>query len=312
MDLIRRLKVNQLRLINSIYKSGQLNLAANSLSISQPAASRILSEIEQVIDVRLFNRSPKGMTPTLIGKMVCERAHSFIMDIDDMSREITEFKQGLGGRVTLGAVTGAAVTAIIPAITNLKSIVPHAEVCVSIDSSPTLLEALHAGKHDFVLARISSDVNTQELDILPAGNERVGLIVNKKHPLAGVKNIEVHDFYGYEWVLPRTGSPMRAAIDQAIFYHNVIPRPNIIEATSLLISMPIILNSTVISAVSTEVADLLTGGQLGDNIVVLNFKEPIMLPPYYLLKLKSRRLSPIAKRFKDLVLETLDQTKTEY
>lgn len=312
MDLIRRLKVNQLRLINSIYKSGQLNLAAESLSISQPAASRILSEIEQAIDVRLFNRSPRGMKPTLIGKMVCERAHSFIMDIDDMSREITEFKRGLGGRVTVGAVTGASVTAIIPAITNLKSIVPHAEVCVSIGSSPTLLEDLHAGKHDFVLARTSSDVNTRELNILPAGNERVGLIVNKKHPLAGVKNIKVHDLRGYEWILPPLNSPMREAIDKAIFYDDIIPRPNIIEATSLLVSIPIILNSTAISSVSTEVANLFTGGQLGDNIAVLNFQKPIKLPPYYLLKLKNRRLSPIANRFKDLVLEALNQTKTEY
>jgi len=312
MDLVRCLKINQLRLLNSIYKSGQLNLAANSLSITQPAASRILSEIEQVIDVRLFNRSSKGMTPTLIGKLVCERAHSFIMDIDDMSREITEFKQGLGGQVAVGAVTGAAVTAIIPAITNLKSIVPSAEVCVSIDSSPTLLEALHTGKHDFVLARISGDVNTQKLDILPAGNEGIWLIVNKKHPLAGVKNIEVHDLRGYEWVLPSIDSPMRAAIDQAIFYNNIISRPNIIEATSLLVSIPMIFNSAVISAVSTEVADLLTEGQLGENITVLNLKKTIMLPPYYLLKLKSRRLSPIAARFKDLVLEALNQTKTEY
>jgi len=311
MDLVRRLKINQLRLLNSIYKSGQLNLAANSLSITQPAASRILSEIEQVIDVRLFNRSPKGMTPTLIGKVVCERAHSFIMDIDDMSREITEFKQGLGGQVSVGAVTGAAVTAIIPAITNLKSIVPSAELHVSIDSSPILLESLHTGKYDFVLARISSDANTRELDILPAGNEGVGFIVNKKHPLAGVKNIEVHDLSGYEWVLPSIDSPMRAAINQAVFYNNVIPLPNIIEATSLLVSIPMIFNSNAISAVSTEVADLLTGGQLGENIAVLNFKKPIMLPPYYLLKLKSRRLSPIAARFKDLVLEALNQTKAE-
>ena len=280
MDLIRLLKVNQLRLINSIYKSGQLNLAAESLLISQPAASRILSEIEQVIDVRLFNRSPRGMKPTLIGKMICERAHSFIMDIDDMSREITEFKRGLGGRVTVGAVTGASVTAIIPAITGLKSIVPHAEVCVSIDSSPTLLEDLHAGKHDFVLARTSSDVNTRELNIFPAGNERVGLIVNKKHPLAGVKNIKLHDLRGYEWILPPPlNSPMREAIDKAIFYDDIIPRPKIIEATSLLVSIPIILNSTAISSVSTEVANLFTGGQLGDNIAVLNFKKTLSYPP---------------------------------
>ena len=64
MDLSRRLKPNHLKLIDEIAKKQKLQLAAEALSISQPAASRMLADIETNMGTPLFVRHPRWMELT--------------------------------------------------------------------------------------------------------------------------------------------------------------------------------------------------------------------------------------------------------
>ena len=66
-NLAHRLQLRDLRLIEAISATGQLALAAERLSMTQPAASRLLAAIEKTIGSRIFTRHPKGMTPTAVG-----------------------------------------------------------------------------------------------------------------------------------------------------------------------------------------------------------------------------------------------------
>lgn len=65
------LKPAQLRLIHQIAIHRQLQLAAEALAMTQPAASRMLAEVERQVGAPLFLRLPKGMEPTEIGSTFC-------------------------------------------------------------------------------------------------------------------------------------------------------------------------------------------------------------------------------------------------
>src|SRR5579864_8410023 len=93
----RLLKISHFRLINAIAEHGQLGRAAEVLAITQPAASRMLADIEGLVGAPLFERHAKGLSPTLIGRAIAQRSTDILLELRNLNREVDELKQGKGG-----------------------------------------------------------------------------------------------------------------------------------------------------------------------------------------------------------------------
>lgn len=304
----RQLKLNHLRLIDAIAEHHQLGLAAAALAMTQPAASRMLSEIEGLVGAQLFERHAKGMSPTVIGRALARRAHGMLLELRDLDREMEELKQGKGGSASVGAVTGAAVGFVIPAVQQLKAVSPTAEIHVNVETSPVLVRDMVEGRNDFVLARIPPEFDANDFEILPARTESVHLMVREDHPLAGVRRVSLQDLAAYEWVVQTHRAPIREAVDNAFLAAGAPLPENVTNTTSLLVMIAILVSSSAIAPVASEVSGLLTGRRVGARLTVLKLREPIVVSPYYLLQVKGRRLSPLANRLKTLVAEELQST----
>ena len=76
---------------------------------------------------------------------------------------------------------------------------------------------------------------------------------------------------------------------------------NITNSTSLLVMIAMVVGSTAIAPMASEVSSLLIGRLVGARLKVLDVREPIVMTPYYLLQMKKRQLSPLADRLKALV-----------
>lgn len=301
IGLSKHLKLNQLRLIAIIAEHGQLSIAADELSITQPAASRMLSDIEQALGAKLFTRYAKGMIPTLVGQAVCRRAHNLVAELRDLSREVSELKMGSGGSTAIGAVTGAAVGFVIPAIQELRKVAPKAEIDINVDTSEALVRDLIAGHNDFIVARIPQQYNSSDFDIHPAGTETVTLVVREGHPLANIQGIPMSDLSKYEWVMQSHRAPIREAVETAFINEQAQLPLTITNSTSLLPLIAILVSSNSIAPIASEVSDLLMSDLVGTKLKVLNISRRIELSPYYLLKLKGRHLSPLAHQLEYLI-----------
>jgi len=307
-DFSKHLKINQLRLISAIAEYGQLSIAADELAVTQPAASRMLADIEHSVGAKLFERHAKGMEPTLIGRAVSQRAHNMLVELRDLTRDVDELKRGEGGAASVGAVTGAAVGYVIPAVRQLKAVSPKADIHVNVDTSDVLLRDLAAGKNDFILARIIPGVDLNDLEIQPAKSEDVRLVVRADHPLAHANEVSLKELTAYEWVIQSHRVPMRESINNACLAAGILPPDNIINSTSLLVMISILVSSSAIAPLASEVTDLLIGRQVGARLRVLPLREPIQMSPYYLLQMKGRQLSPVAARLRSLVAEELKRS----
>jgi DNA-binding transcriptional LysR family regulator len=303
--LARLLKINHLRLVSAITEYGQLGRAAEILAITQPAASRMLGEIESLIGAPLFERHAKGLTSTLIGRAIAQRASEILLELRDLDREIQELKYGRDGSATVGAVTGAAVGFVIPAVKQLKVLSPKVEININVETSPILVRDLVDGINDFVLARLSQGIDVNDLDIQPAHTESVRLVVREDHPLANVAEVSIRDLANYEWVIETHRALMREAVNNAFLAAGAEVPENITNTTSLLAMIAILVSSSSIAPLASEVSDLLIGRQVGARLKVLPLRESITMSPYYLLQVKGRRLSPLADRLKSLVLDQL-------
>lgn len=199
----RGLKLSHLRMIVAMEETGQISLAADMLKTSQPAASRLLSEMEGILEARLCVRSPRGIEMTNAGRALARRARSMLIEIREAEREIEDIKHG-GGTVFVGAVTAAAVDLVVPAIRSVQAVNSLLEAHVGVGPSHLLIKDLLAGDHDFVIGRVPEDMDPRLFNIREIRSEKIRLMVRTGHPLLeSNKPITLARLAKFEWILHR-------------------------------------------------------------------------------------------------------------
>ncbi len=301
--LAQRLTLKQLRLIAATAEHRQLSLAAQSVSLTQPAASRALAEIERMCGGAIFERHARGMTLTPLGELVVRRARNVIEEIGEASAEIARYSAGRGGIVRIGAVTGGAIGTVVPVVQQLRREAPDAEVHVEVAMSRPLVHDLLALRLDFVLARLPADANAADFEAVRASEERIDVIVARTHPLAGRASVELTDLLDHDWVMQARGAPIRVAIEAALLAAGAPPPERVTNASSLLVTIAMLATSQAVAPVSREVAELVAS--VGSGFVALPLRERLVVAPYALLALRGRRLSPVAQRCREMVAEAL-------
>lgn len=300
------LKLSHLRLIAAIAEHGRLQMAADQLALTQPAASRMLSEIERTIGAALFERHARGMTPTLLGRILVRRAQGMLTEMHDLAREVQEMKEGRGGLVQAGAVTGPAVGYLVPAIRQLKAVAPEVELRIDVGPSPQLVRGLEAGDYDFVVARMPPDADASAFDVVAGQTETVRCVVRDDHPLAGRESLPLATLARHAWIIQERGTPIRQAVEGALLREGAPVPTDVIATSSLVLMIALLRESDAIAPMASEVARVLTlGGGPEPGLVTLDLASAIVVPPYDVLTIRGRTLSPAAQRLRALVIEEI-------
>jgi DNA-binding transcriptional LysR family regulator len=296
------LKPVQLRLVQEIATHGQLQLAAEAVGMTQPAASRALAEVERHFGSPLFVRQPRGMTPTEIGLSVLRRAQVILRELRSISTDVEALRSGFAGAVSVGAVTGPAVSDLIPAIREVKKVAPEADITVEVMPSRDLLRRLTEGEMDFVLARILPEFDSRDFEILPMRDEKVSFVVRADHPLARAPSVTLTELSTAEWIMQQHGAPIREAT-VAAFAHVGLPEPrNVINSPSMLLSIAYLAQSEAVAPISEEVASLLMAPPINAGFAVLNVPHDVRVSPYYLLNLRRHPLTPLALQLRERLI----------
>jgi DNA-binding transcriptional LysR family regulator len=92
----------QLLLLVALDEEGNIQRAAQMLNMTQPAASKLLKELEDVLEVQLFERLPRGMQPTWYGESMIRHARMVLTNLNQANDELMSLKAGRFGQVGLG------------------------------------------------------------------------------------------------------------------------------------------------------------------------------------------------------------------
>ncbi|TVP93765.1 MAG: LysR family transcriptional regulator [Roseinatronobacter sp.] len=302
---IARLKSSHLRLLLSIADTGKLQLAADQLAISQPAASRILAEIEADIGAAIFERLPRGMMPTAIGQTFLRRASVILSEFETLENELQMIRSGKSGKVRIGAVTGPAVGYVVPAVRHLRQFAPDIEVTIHVAPSAELARGLEERNFDFIISRLPTGYDATDLEITPARTERVALLVNENHPLAAERGCALEKLRQFEWVMQDRGTPIRQAVENAFFLAGQSLPDQVSNSSSLLVALTMLSAGDVITPQAKEVADLLTETGIGARLAVLDIAENIMVEPYFVIRHRHHSATEAVMRLYQRVLDSL-------
>lgn len=299
-----RLQIRHFRLIQAISETAQLSEAAQKLSITQPAASRSLAEIERICGQALFDRHPKGMKPNAIGQTLCRRAEALLAELDLAEAEVAAVVGGHSGTVRVGAVTGAAAGFTVPAIQALKRAAPDVEIHVEVAPSAQLMAGLLDGDLDFVLSRVPPGIDARRLKILFGRVETLAFIVRDGHRLLARDNVTFADLASLPWVMQARGMPIRSGVEAAYIEAGLDLPSDIVESASLLVTLAYLQSSDAVSPVAREVAAILTSSGL-HGYRELKMRKTVTLSPYHLVRQRDRQLSPVAENLLGLVHDFL-------
>ncbi len=300
--LARELKLKHLRLIAGLDDHRKLGRAAAALNLSQPAASKMLAEIEKIVGAVLFERLARGIEPTWYGEVMIRHARTVLAGLGQAAEEIAALKAGKGGSVAVGAVMAPAVDAVIGAVTAVRRRLPALDVTVEVETSDVLLARLQAAQLDFIIARIASGANPDPFSYREVGIEEICLMVRAEHPLAGRDVVRPSDLADCDWVLQPRGSLLRRAIE-AMLLRSGLPAPTrVLNTGSILMTVAMAANTDAIAPLAVSVAEMfLSAGRFR----ILNFAERVTVEPFGLIRLKHRPLSPGAQALYDAVQERL-------
>ncbi len=253
----RPLKISsrQVMLLNALDEHRTMRRAALAMHTTQPTASILLQQLESRLNVKLFERRPRGMEPTLFGEVLIRYARGVSHDFEHAEAEIAELAKGALGFVRIGSVVGTVPSLLTSRLLSFNKAHPRVRISIDVGTSDTLLPLLIRGDLDLVLGRLPDQLDKQDLIIdFFEHPERMSVIARPGHKLAKKKKIGLSELTSQTWILHPVGSPMRLRIEAALQRHFSSSMLNIVETSSLLATASLIEASDMISVVPYDVA----------------------------------------------------------
>jgi DNA-binding transcriptional LysR family regulator len=288
-----KITFRQIDAFQALITSGTVTKTASLLGISQPAVSRLISDLEKSAGFKLFHRSGRKLEPTLEARLLAEevaQSMAGLKRIEQAAQNIRDFKH-----VQLRLVsTPSFVSTLAPLlIERFSKRHPNVHVCLDTQSDDERIEWMVLENQDFGIAVSTGrnrNIATHEL----LSTEAVCLLPDS-HRLAGQKSISAQDLAGENFVSYFEGSIFKRDIDRT-FNAAKVRRLTRYEGktTSAIIGM-------VGAGLGVSVIETGFGaGSFDPRCVTVPFKSPIRYTAE-LLWSKQRGLSAIQKEFLDMV-----------
>ncbi len=299
--LQRGLKLSHLRLMAQLGETGHLGLSAGRLGITQPAASRLLAEVEQITQATMHSRTGRGIALTELGQVLARRAQRVMMEMGDAAREMAEVAGGGAGVVRIGAVTAPALDMVLPALRTARLSQPKVRAEVSVAASDILCGQLLDGRLDFALGRIPKEMETADLSIVFLGTEPIELVVRRGHRLAGRAGVPAAELMEFDWVMPAEGSPLAAAVQERLAVLSLGPPRQHLATSSFLLTLALVQQTNAIAPVARAVARQFANAPDAPYTVV-DCPLGIDVAPFGMITRTGADLTPAAQMLVDLML----------
>lgn len=211
------LKPRHLQLLVALDDLRNVGRVASLLNVSQPAISKSLAEIERGIGFDLFERGPRGLTPTVYGECLVRLCRGMLRSLDAAAEELRYLHSGLGGRVRVGVLPVAAPVLVPRAAIRLQQRAPKAMVVFHEATSDRLLPMLREGNLDLIVGTLPpvSLCSGLEVHVLHPG-EGIAPVCGRHHPLASRKRVSAADLGRYPIIIPPLGTIYRDVVEQVM------------------------------------------------------------------------------------------------
>jgi len=301
-----RLKMRQILLLVALDEHRNVHRAAASVAMTQPAATRLLGDLERLLGLQLFERSPRGVLPNAYGESLIRHSRMVLATLDHARDEINAISAGTTGKTSIGALLVAAPLLVPRGIARFKQHHPNHTVLVREGATAALVQALQRGELDLVVGRASSDVASEGLKFEAFYEEPMCVVARVGHPLARRRALKLAALDQEQWIVPPLEAAYRRRLDAAFRQAGVEPSQRIVESLSILTNRMLVQETDMLAVMPGKLAQHYV--DLG-VVRILPVKLPAPSGPVGLITLLGRPLTLAATDLVQALREVARQTK---
>jgi DNA-binding transcriptional LysR family regulator len=207
-----RFDLVDLRLVLNIAEAASITAGASRSGLALASASERLRELERSLGIKLFERQRRGVSPTPAGVALVHHARLVTNQLEAMSGELGQFAKGLRGRVRVMSNTAATLEFLPPLIGAFLSRHPTIDVEIEDRPSPATVRAVAGGQADIGIVADVVDA-AAELETMPFAEDRLVLVLPKRHALARRRRLAFHDVLDEDFVGLPMGNALQVYVD---------------------------------------------------------------------------------------------------
>lgn len=291
-----RLKLRDLHILLAVVEWRSMAKAARHLAVSQPVVSRAIADLEQGLGVRLLDRTPQGVEPTIYGRAVLNRGLAVFDELRGSVKDIGFLLDPMAGELRIGsnhAMAGGMLAAILDRLSAER---PRVAFQVKLGDAAILhYHDLRERNVDLLFARLvelkEGDVNAEVLF-----EDRLYVVAGTNSRWARLRKITLKDLVDEPWVIPPPDYYVGALIVEA-FKASGLATPHLtVTGYGVELQTTLLATGRFLSVFPGSFLRF-SGERLG--LKALPIELPIPPRPVGVITLKNRTVSPLAQLFID-------------
>jgi DNA-binding transcriptional LysR family regulator len=301
-----RLRFRQLQLLDILGRTRNLRMTAEQMHMTQPAATKILGDIETMLGAALFERLPREMRPTDLGMVALRYASAALHDLGRFVGDFGALRDGGHGHLTVGAISASAAQLLITCIREVRRSRPMLMIRIVEQSSDQLAVWLEEKKIDIMLGRLMEARHRALFDFEALSGEAVWIVSGSKHPLLARAPLTLAELGDWPWILYPQATAIRHLFEECFADIRMQAPAGMVETPSIFSTLEL-LQATDMLSLQPRVAveKYVEKGMLGRIPVTVERS----MASYGIVTRKGDALSQPAREFIDVLREVAQRLR---
>ncbi|NKB51728.1 MAG: LysR family transcriptional regulator [Rhizobiaceae bacterium] len=295
--------LRQLQYFLTTLENRSFGRAAEILHVSQPALSKAVKRLEDDLGVKLLERLPRGVAPTLFGDALAAHANLISGEINRAKDAIASLKDGNSGRVIVGAGSSMRIELMPEAAMRLLRRHPDVTLELVGELYDDLIPDLQNGLLDLALSMIPTTNTNPDIVCEALYVDKTHPTVRVGHSLLEISSLTIEDCQAYDWILPKSENLGRRHLDAFYLKRNLLAPIPVIETNSTVFAIQALRRSDLIGWHPTRVI----GNSDETGLAALPIEEITLTRTVGITTRRDSVLSPAAL----LLIEELKQVSAE-
>lgn len=215
------MNLRQLQIFNNVSQTRSMSETARQLFMTQPAVSQTISELEEQLDVKLFDRMNKKLVPTDAGEALYAYSKRILILIEEAENTIKDFASMKLGKLRLGASTTIGIYLLPKIVGEFKKKHANVETCFNIDNTSVVEKMIL--DHQIDIGLVEGIVHSQEIRVEPLFYDELYLICSPSHRWAKAnrQSVTVEELSREPLIQRERGSGTREVVENELRQHQV-------------------------------------------------------------------------------------------
>lgn len=294
----RHVKLRDLHILSTVVQWGSMAKAAPRLSMSQPAVSQSIANLEAALGVRLLDRSTRGIEPTGFALVLLKRSRVAFDELGQAVRDVRFLATSSAGEIRVAAGDTLAAGLLPAVIDQLSRRHPRIVIrVIQANAEMPQFRELRERRVDLALARISRSFVEDDLDVEILFEDPHRVVVGARNPLAGRRKVALEELANEPWIFT-SNQVIRELIAEAFSARGLALPQETVSSNSILLRNHLLATGRFLTVLPVSV---LRYNARQWSLKVLPVDLGVKPRCVAILMLKNRTASPVVQLFAQFV-----------